>query len=234
VVGSHVCGACVLRLQVGTSSGFTVRLDYVGAAVAPHKAPPSPPLLLDHRPGMAEVGISGGSAAGNGSWWGVSAVASGGELEELGWDEAPEAAPMGALARWLLGMGMTLPLVALNLRGAEFVGGVRAYQWLPSACCWIGTGMIGKVADCGKVAPKGWARADAQPFATQGAVALSVLVVAPFVVLVAVGAPAVTWEKMLAPTPEPRWGTYLTVLLWNTCGFGTRACLSVAMVCAHA
>jgi amino acid transporter len=41
-----------------------------------------------------------------------------------------------------------------------------------------------------------------------------------------VGAPALSWSAVSAPAPEPRWGTFLTVLLWNTCGYDSAGTLA--------
>lgn len=86
------------------------------------------------------------------------------------------------LSRWLIGMGMTLPIVLLNIRGVDFVG--------------------------------------------DAAVSFGVLSVAPFIAMFLVGAPALSWSAVSAPAPEPRWGTFLTVLLWNTCGYDSAGTLA--------
>jgi hypothetical protein len=46
------------------------------------------------------------------------------------------------------------------------------------------------------------------------AVSFCVLAVTPFIAMVAIGAPALSWEDVSAAAPDPRWGTFLTVLLW--------------------
>lgn len=53
-----------------------------------------------------------------------------------------------------------------------------------------------------------------------------VLAVTPFVVMVVMGAPALSWSAVSAPAPAPRWGTFLTVLLWNTCGYDSAGTLA--------
>ena len=53
------------------------------------------------------------------------------------------------------------------------------------------------------------------------ALLFALLVLAPFAVLVVWGAPELSTDKLLAP-PDPStldWGAYVTVLLWNECGF---------------
>ena len=99
-------------------------------------------------------------------------------LNQWGEEEETES----ALSRWLIGMGMTLPIVFLNIRGVDFVG--------------------------------------------DAAVSFGVLSVTPFIVMVLVGAPALSWNAVSAPAPEPRWGTFLTVLLWNTCGYDSAGTLA--------
>ena len=58
------------------------------------------------------------------------------------------------------------------------------------------------------------------------AVSFGVLAVAPFIVMVVVGAPELSWSDVSAPTPEPHWGTFLNVLLWNTCGYDSAGTLA--------
>ena len=53
------------------------------------------------------------------------------------------------------------------------------------------------------------------------AVSFAVLVITPFAVMVVMGVPDLSWDAMMAPA-DPKtqdWGAYITVLLWNFCGF---------------
>ena len=63
-------------------------------------------------------------------------------------------------------------------------------------------------------------------FVADGALAFCVLAVTPFVVMVALGAPALSIDAVSAEVAEPRWGTFLTVLLWNTCGYDSAGTLA--------
>eukprot|EP01047_Picozoa_sp_COSAG01_P041554 COSAG01_NODE_3572_length_5920_cov_2.877877_2_plen_293_part_00 len=64
--------------------------------------------------------------------------------------------------------------------------------------------------------------------AADGAMAFAGFVVLPFVVMFFMGLPEVSIDALTAP-PSPKtadWGGYLTVLLWNTCGFDSAGTLA--------
>ncbi len=58
------------------------------------------------------------------------------------------------------------------------------------------------------------------------------LVISPFAALTLAGLPALDVHALLAPSPRPvQWGTFLSVLLWNTSGYDSVGALA-AEVCA--
>ena len=60
------------------------------------------------------------------------------------------------------------------------------------------------------------------------AISFAFLVIAPFVVMVVMGIPEISPDKIMAPA-DPKtqdWGAYITVLLWNECGFDSAGTLA--------
>jgi amino acid transporter len=60
------------------------------------------------------------------------------------------------------------------------------------------------------------------------AVGFAILVIAPFVVLFAIGIPDINMDALTAPPTDGHydWGNYVTVLLWNTCGYDSAGTLA--------
>lgn len=71
-----------------------------------------------------------------------------------------------------------------------------------------------------EVSKRGWSHVGVD-LAADGAVWFAALVIAPFVVMVALGVPSLSSAKMFAGADAQTqdWGGYITVLLWNTNGF---------------